>query len=353
VPSQPGQRLRSLFEWSSSAARHRRRRDRAPSHATPAAAYAPSPHRERWPIPHSRGGRGRARHRDAVRGVESGDGIDVALGGGRAQFLPASARDPEYPDQHGKRADGRDLAAAWQSARPGRAYVWNREQLLSLDLAKTGQILGLFEPSHMQFESDRARDAAGEPSLAEMTRVAIDRLARSRKGFALLVEGGRIDHGHHAGSAYLALHETIAFSAAVDAALAREPARDASSWSPPTTATSSRCGYPARGNPILGPCAATTSAAIRLGSRCSTRPGLRSPRSVMRTDPATGGTAEGRPDLSQVDTADPHYLQGAPCRSVQRPTAARTPLYAGGPGAPLFHGVQEQSYIYHAIVAPW
>jgi alkaline phosphatase len=27
------------------------------------------------------------------------------------------------------------------------------------------------------------------------------------------------------------------------------------------------------------------------------------------------------------------------------------PLYAGGPGAQLFHGVQEQSYIYYAMVA--
>src|SRR5688500_16572750 len=42
-----------------------------------------------------------------------GDGPDVALGGGRAAFLPASATDPEYPDQHGKRGDGRDLVAEW------------------------------------------------------------------------------------------------------------------------------------------------------------------------------------------------------------------------------------------------
>ena len=26
-------------------------------------------------------------------------------------------------------------------------------------------------------------------------------------------------------------------------------------------------------------------------------------------------------------------------------------IYAGGPGAALFHGVREQSYIYHAIAA--
>jgi alkaline phosphatase len=25
------------------------------------------------------------------------------------------------------------------------------------------------------------------------------------------------------------------------------------------------------------------------------------------------------------------------------------PVYATGPGAPLFHGVQEQSYLYYAI----
>jgi alkaline phosphatase len=26
------------------------------------------------------------------------------------------------------------------------------------------------------------------------------------------------------------------------------------------------------------------------------------------------------------------------------------PIYAGGPGANLFHGVQEENYIFHAIV---
>ena len=26
-------------------------------------------------------------------------------------------------------------------------------------------------------------------------------------------------------------------------------------------------------------------------------------------------------------------------------------IYAGGPGSALFHGVQEQSFVYHAIIA--
>ena len=37
-----------------------------------------------------------------------------------------------------------------------------------------------------------------QPSLAEMTRAALERLEKAPNGFLLLVEGGRIDHGHHA-----------------------------------------------------------------------------------------------------------------------------------------------------------
>ena len=38
---------------------------------------------------------------------------------------------------------------------------------------------------------------------------------KNEKGFFLLVEGGRIDHGHHAGNAYRALTDTIELSNAV------------------------------------------------------------------------------------------------------------------------------------------
>ena len=43
-------------------------------------------------------------------------------------------------------------------------------------------------------------------------------LTQNPKGFYLMVEGGRIDHAHHAGNAYRALTDTIALSEAVKVA---------------------------------------------------------------------------------------------------------------------------------------
>ncbi len=67
----------------------------------------------------------------------------------------------------------------------------------------------------MNFEHDRRQDAAGEPSLAEMTGKAIDILAKNPEGYLLLVEGGRIDHGSHSGNAYRTLSDAVALNEAV------------------------------------------------------------------------------------------------------------------------------------------
>ena len=46
----------------------------------------------------------------------------------------------------------------------------------------------------MQYEVERADDAAGEPSIAEMTEKAIKILQRNPKGYFLLVEGNVFAH---------------------------------------------------------------------------------------------------------------------------------------------------------------
>ena len=48
-----------------------------------------------------------------------------------------------------------------------------------------------------------------------MTSKSIDILSRNKKGYFLMVEGGRIDHAHHNGNAFRALTDTIELSNAV------------------------------------------------------------------------------------------------------------------------------------------
>jgi alkaline phosphatase len=48
---------------------------------------------------------------------------------------------------------------------------------------------GLFAYSHLDFEADRDTGPNGDPSLADMTRVALSILAKNPRGFLLFVEG--------------------------------------------------------------------------------------------------------------------------------------------------------------------
>src|SRR5690606_31650100 len=183
--------------------------------------------------------------------VESrhGAGPDVLLGGGRANFMPATQSDPEYPDQRGRREDGRDLVARWLARHPGGAYAWNSAQLEAASL--DAPLLGLFEPGAMHYVHDRTGDGAGEPTLARMTSAAIERLQRDPDGYVLLVEGALIDYAHHAGNAFRALDETIALSEAVAVADAMTSADDTLIVVTADHAhTMTFAGYPARGNPI-------------------------------------------------------------------------------------------------------
>lgn len=147
----------------------------------------------------------------------------IVLGGGRAHFLPTDTTDPEYADHRGARTDGRDLTAELRQR--GYRYVWNESGFAALDPTADSHVLGLFEPSHMLFEKERAANG-GEPSLAEMTELAIRTLSRDPHGYFLMVEGGRIDQALHLNNAENALREAAMFDDAVAKALALTSADD-------------------------------------------------------------------------------------------------------------------------------
>src|SRR5690606_3800679 len=157
------------------------------THATPAAMFAHVPARG-W---ESDGDLPEAAQTEGCRDIATqfvrtpfGDGPEVTLAGGWAQFLPAGTLHPEHGDVGGRRGDGNNLVDAWLR-HTGGTFAWNGRQLAEAT-GTAGPMLGLFAASHLPYADDRAADA---PGLAELTRTAIDRLQRSDKGYVLLVEG--------------------------------------------------------------------------------------------------------------------------------------------------------------------
>jgi alkaline phosphatase len=360
VAGVPGHRLETLFERAEARGLATGVVTTAQlTHATPAAAYAHSPERG-WYDDTALSSAARATDfpdiaRQLVE-LRPGNGLEVALGGGWAHFLPAGSADPHVAGAQGARRDGRDLVAEWRARSPRSISVWSRAELLAVDAAQTDHLLGLFASSHMKYESDRSADGP-EPSLAEMTGAALDLLSRRPKGYVLLVEGGRIDHGHHEGNAYRALHDVLAFASAVETALARV---DLVETLVVVTGDHSHVftlgGYPTRGNPILG--LVIENDARGEPKTTPERDAIGLPYTTLgyRDGPgASVGAARrpgGRRDLSGVDTSAPDFQQNALVPfDYESHGGEDVPIYAGGSGAHLFHGVQEQSYVYHAIAA--
>ena len=86
-----------------------------------------------------------------------------------------------------------------------------------------------------------------------MTDKAIELLSVNPNGFFLLVEGGKIDHGHHNGNAQRALDEFVIFDEAIGRGLQKT---DDSDTLIVTTADHSHVftmgGYSIRGNSLFG-----------------------------------------------------------------------------------------------------
>ncbi len=331
------------------------------THATPAATYAHTSTRD-WEtktatVPAAGVNDIAAQAIDNFGAGGVGNGIEVLLGGGRTKFLPNTVNDPEDAGRIGERSDGRDLIAEFQS-KFGADFVWNKAQFDAFDPASNPKrLLGLFERSHMEFEHDRAADTGKEPSLAEMTSKAIDVLKRNPKGYFLMVEAGRIDHGHHAGNAYRALSDTVALSDAVKKALEKVNLSDTLVIvTADHSHTMTMAGYPVRGNPVLGKVVNPGETAFALAEDGKPYTTISYANGKGHHDGVPGEmvyslpTAPGRADMTNIDTADPDFHQEALVPAGAETHAAEdVQIFAGGPQAHLFHGVQEQSYIFYVM----
>ncbi|UTE77145.1 MULTISPECIES: alkaline phosphatase [Rossellomorea] len=118
--------------------------------------------------------------------------IDVMLGGGTDFF----------------ERDDRNIAE--QFKKDGYSYVKSADELKK---DKNDQILGLFAESGMDKMIDRDEK---QPSLADMTTAALDRLKGDKDGFFLMVEGSQIDWAGHDNDVVGAMSEMRDFEQAFE-----------------------------------------------------------------------------------------------------------------------------------------
>ncbi len=168
------------------------------THATPAAFYARVDERS-------------SEHLIAEQFLESG--IDVALSGGRAFFLPTEAScnstDCRFgKDGFGERTDGLHLLAKARSQ--GFVVTQSAQELAE---ARSTPLLGLFSPNFMNDAFREGQDQ--QPTLAAMTAKALS-LLENTHGFILVVEAGQIDLAAHHNDAGWVLAELFRLSRTLD-----------------------------------------------------------------------------------------------------------------------------------------
>ena len=132
--------------------------------------------------------------------------FDVMMGGGKELF-DASLRE-----------DKRDLFGDFRKA--GISVAQDRNAMMQL--SGKGPVLGVFSEGGMPYAIDRANDPELEsavPSLAEMSKKAIELLSQNPNGFAMQIEGGKVDWAAHANDAPALLYDQLDFDEAVGIAL--------------------------------------------------------------------------------------------------------------------------------------
>ena len=140
-------------------------------------------------------------------------GADILFSGGFNRFIPKNY-DGEVPEgfsSDSRRKDEKNLLEA--AKKNGYSLVFDKT---AMDKASGKKVLGLFTHSDMPdgiWQSKNRKDPKRKvPTLLDMTKVAVKKLAKNKKGYFLMVEGGQIDWAGHANDAGTMLHEMISFN---------------------------------------------------------------------------------------------------------------------------------------------
>jgi alkaline phosphatase len=134
--------------------------------------------------------------------------LDVFLGGGAGDFLPAT--------KNGRRKDGRDLLGELHAK--GCEIVRSKAELEGATAYRTGQIAGFFSNDQLAY-NNQIESGSQQPSLADMVRRAIEFLQVHGKGYVLVVDAALATTAAENNEGELALTETLALDHAIATAV--------------------------------------------------------------------------------------------------------------------------------------
>jgi alkaline phosphatase len=274
------------------------------THATPAAFASHVPDRNMgWEI---------------ARQLAEAD-VDVILGGGRRFFDPNTR--PDSVDLHS------DVTARYP-------YVETAAELANLKTNEIHKLFGLFAEDHMPAEPLRS------PTLPEMTRAALEVLDHDPDGFFLMVEGSQPDwRGHDNEPLDAVVAEMLDFDRAVAVALEYQ-------GSHPETLIVVVADHETGGLAIqqAGSGRLMTEAAGAIDStvaRLAEISGFADPELAILADSATGSMTR----LSSLLRRRAREMGDSSVLVARYTTGGHTaqmvPLFASGPGAEQFGGIQE------------
>ena len=132
--------------------------------------------------------------------------IDVVFGGGKQYLIPK--------EQGGTRLDGENMLNVL--AAKGYSVVENRTDMLNF---KGNKVWGMFANDAMDYDMDRKYLHPEQPSLAEMTKKAINVLSQNPQGFFLFVEASKVDWASHANDPIGIISDSLAYADAIQVAL--------------------------------------------------------------------------------------------------------------------------------------
>ena len=258
--------------------------------------------------------------------------IDIALGGGGADFLPES--------KGGRRTDGRDLVL--EMRRNGYEIVRSKAELEGIPQWRRPKLLGIFSDSEMAFANEIAAGSE-QPALADMTRRAIELLQWNTSGYLLIVDAGlmRVAARENQGE------RTLAETAELDQAVAIAQSYTGKNSTILVAGNFGIGGLSLNGFPFR-----RDSGVALLGVNSSGEPAL-----TWATGPNGIPTRNTPPSAGEEEPAPPG--EGPVATNAQEPAAAYAPwarntvndvLAAGrGPGTETLHGFLDNTIIFKII----